>query len=247
MPFDVARILSIRDTTNDLTLKSASVHWYVGQEPDPSGTTGNPEVWVPIGYGPLRIQPSDASTLYAVSSSASDTMSIVIEGVRAGNLTSATVTMTGATAVSLGAWTEVHKIHLLYLPAGTIEIWEDAQTTGTLLGTLPIGKTGFRYYTFALWPTPSSALTLTVDYQRQVQDMVSNTDEPLWPEDFHWVLAAGARMLEWEKQDDSRWQAARQEYEKGVRDLKWFVHQQTNSTGRATVGSRLGPWYPKGS
>jgi hypothetical protein len=54
-------------------------------------------------------------------------------------------------------------------------------------------------------------------------------------------------MLEYEKQDDRRYPAARAEYQQGVRDLKWFVTQQADG-GMASGGrSQLGAWYPAGS
>ncbi len=252
LPYDVQRIMSVRDTSNDIKLRSESFQWFTEAQPDPATSTGNPEIWVPVGYGALRMQPSDSSTLYAVSSSASDTTpKLTVEGIRSGNLTTATVPLTGTNPVSLGAWTQVNKAYLTALPVGTVSIWEDDAVTGTLLATLPIGKTHFRYFNIALWPTPSSAITLTVDYLRNIEDMVGNTDQPMLPEDFHWVLSAGARMMEWEKQDDKRYAVARDEYERGVRDLKWFVRTRADAHEMSGMGewrgSRLGPWFPRGT
>lgn len=252
LPYDVARIMAMRDTTNDLKLTSETFQWYTEEAPDPSTATGNPEVWVPIGVGPVRYQPANESTLYAISTGA-DTPTIYVEGISGGNLTTFSVAITGTTKKSLGTWSAINKLYVSAAATGLVSVWEDDATTsdgGTLLATLPIGQTHFRYQTVALWPTPSSALTLTVDYLRTVMDLVNGTDEPLLPEDFHWVLSSGARMLEYEKQDDSRYSAAKAEYEKGLRDLKWFVTQRAD--GREPIagtvrGSRLGPWYPRGS
>ena len=77
--------------------------------------------------------------------------------------------------------------------------------------------------------------------------MTESMDEPLVPRDFHWVIEAGAKMLEYEKQDDRRYPAAKGEYEKGVRDLKWFVTQQADGRDGTAGRSQLGPWYPAGS
>jgi hypothetical protein len=54
-------------------------------------------------------------------------------------------------------------------------------------------------------------------------------------------------MLEYEKMDDRRYPAARDEWQKGVRDLKWFVTQQADGVGTVVGRSQLGPWYPAGS
>ena len=70
LPPDVARIIAIRDATNDLTLKGGSWRWYTEQEADPTSTTGTPSVWVPVGQVAVAAQPSDASKLYVDSTSA---------------------------------------------------------------------------------------------------------------------------------------------------------------------------------
>jgi len=157
--------------------------------------------------------------------------------------------MTGTTTVAIGTLTDIVEITKFYLSAaavGTVTLTEDA-VGGTALSRIPIGQTHARYMRIALWPAPSSALSLTLDYVRQIEDMAENTDEPLVPRDFHWVIEAGAKMLEYEKQDDRRYPAAKAEYERGIRDLKWFVTQQADGGGPVGGRSQLGAWYPAGS
>jgi hypothetical protein len=254
MPPDVARIIALHDTTNDVTVRGEPWAWYAAQTPDPADHTGIPEIWVPVGQVPYAAQPSNASKLYVDSTSASDTSICYVEGTRTGGYPfSSSVTMTGATAVQVGDWTDILAITKFYLSAsavGSVTLTEDAEG-GTELARIPIGQTHARYLRIALWPTPSSVNSYTLDYQRQIEDMEQHTDEPLVPRDFHWVIAAGARMLEYEKQDDRRYPAAKVDFEKGVRDLRWFVTQQADGRsltgGQAFVGSRLGPWYPRGT
>ena len=250
LPPDVARVVGMRDASNDLTLRGASWEWYQAMEPDPTSTTGNPSVWVPAGFSAVAAQPSNASSIYVDSTSASDTGTCYVEGIRTGGypFTSA-VTMTGATAVQIGSWSDILSIAKFTISAsavGSVTLHEDAEG-GTELARIPIGQTTARYLRIALWPTPSSAVTITLDYQRQVTDLVAPNDEFLIPPDFHWVIEAGAKMLEYEKQDDRRYPAARAEYQQGVRDLKWFVTQQADGTAPIGGRSQLGPWYPAGS
>lgn len=250
LPQDVARIVNVRDATNDLTLRGTSWEWYTAQEPDPTAMTGTPECWVPAGFSAVASQPSNASALYVDSTSASDTGTCFVEGIRTGGYPfSQAVTMTGTTAVAIGSWTDILAVTKFYLSTsavGTVTLVEDAEG-GTELARIPIGQSSSRYLRIALWPCPSSAITYTLDYQRQIPDMLSPHDEPWIPADFHWVIEAGAKMLEYEKQDDRRYPAARDEYYKGIRDLKWFVNQQADG-GEASAGrSSLGPWYPAGS
>lgn len=98
-----------------------------------------------------------------------------------------------------------------------------------------------------LWPTPASIYTLTLDYVRNIDDLTLAEDEVLVPKDFQWVIEAGAKMLEYEKQDDRRYPAAKGEFEKGIRDLKWFVTQQADGMDVPVQRSSLGPWYPAGT
>ena len=250
LPQDVARVIGMRDGSNDAVLRGVPWEWYLAHEPDPTSTTGTPECWAPAGFSAVASPPADASKLYVDSTSASDTDTCYIEGIRTGGYPfSSSVTMTGTTAVQVGSFTDIIAVTKFYLSAnavGTVTLHEDADG-GTELARIPIGQSSARYLRVALWPCPSSAITLTLDYMRQVPDMLAPYDEPWIPTDFHWVIEAGAKMLEYEKQDDRRYPAARAEYEKGVRDLKWFVCQQADG-GDATAGrSQLGPWYPAGS
>lgn len=251
LPQDLARIIGIRDADNDLVLRGEPWSWYIRNEPDPTSTTGTPEVWCPVGTYAVAAQPSDASKIYVDSTAAGDTNSCYVEGVRTGGgRFAATITMNGVTAVQAGSYTDIIAIDKFYLSAaavGDVTLHSDAEG-GTELAKIPIGNTYARYFRVALWPCPDDAYTYTVDYHRQVRDMVNANDEALVPDDFAWVLAAGARMMEYEKLDDRRYPAAKADFEKGVRDLKWFVAQQADGqSARTPQWSSLGPWYPAGT
>lgn len=250
LPPDVARIIGMRDATNDAVLRGVPWEWYQANETDATSNTGTPEVWAPVGQVAVATQPSNASAVYVKSTSASDTSTCYIEGIRTGGyLFSDSVTMTGTSSVKVGTPTDIVSITKFYLGSsavGTVTLHEDSGL-GTELARIAIGQSHARYLRIVLWPTPSSVISLTLDYVRQVEDMSENTDEPLVPRDFHWVIEAGAKMLEYEKQDDRRYPAAKAEYEKGIRDLKWFVTQQADGSDMSAGRSQLGPWYPAGS
>jgi hypothetical protein len=249
--YQMARITAIRDTTNDYTLRSEPFAWYTIIAPDPSATTGNPEVWVPLGFYPVYRQPSSEDSLQIVSSAAGDTtQTCYLEGTHNSVYTSTSFTLNGTTAVTNGTkWSELTKIYVSAACAGIVSVWQTAVTTGTLLAQIPIGKTHARYQGLALWPTPSSAVSLTVDGYRAIPDLVNGTDEPQLPEDFHALISDGARMLEYERQDDTRYAVAKADFEKGLRDLKWYLHglPDARPSGAGGPASRLGPWFPKGS
>lgn len=250
LPPDVARIIGLRDTTNDVVLRGQPWEWYAGLEADPGDSTGVSSVWVPAGFSPVSSQPADASKVYVDSTSSSDTGTCLVEGVRTGGAPfSQTVTMTGTTAVQVGAWSDITAITKFYLSVsavGVVTLHEDAEG-GTELARIPVGQSSASHLRIALWPTPASVATITLDYIRQIPDLQSAHDAPLLPLDFQWLLDAGIRMLEYEKMDDRRYPAAMADFNKGVRDLKWFVTQQADGRAMPSGHSSLGPWYPAGS
>lgn len=251
LPPIVGRVLSVLDTANRVPLEGQSWSWYRNIEPDPSAVTGTPEAYVPYGLSAVSKQPSNASKVYADSTAAGDTQTCYVEGFRTGGYAfSTSVTMNGATAVQIGSYTDIIEITKFYLSSvavGDVTLNEDAEA-GTELGKIPIGSTFARFWVVALWPTPSSALTYTIDCDRIVPEMTAPNDQPLLPEDFHYILALGVRMKEYEKQDDTRYAVAAREFAKGVSDLKWrLVGNPVISNKLAEPPSRLGAWYPAGS
>lgn len=253
LPPGVSRVEGIRETTNDRTLAMRSREWYHAQQPDPTNETGTPEVWVPYGFQAVAKQPSNASEVFVDSTSAADTNTAYIEGIRTGGYPrTLSVVMTGTTAVSLGAaitdFVQITKFYLSAAAVGAVTLHEDA-SGGTELARIPIGETFSRYQAIALWPTPSSAITYTVDGERDLPDMSNNTDEPPFPRRFHRILTDYALWKEYEKLDDDRAPAAERRWKQGVSDLRYFVTCPPDylpvAGERRNLGrSRLGAYYP---
>ena len=256
LPQSVAHIQNISERTNNVNLDRKSLGWL--RQVDPGLTaSGTPSAYIPRGVQQVAVQPSDASSVFVDSTSASDTNTCYIEGYRTGGyFRSVSVSMTGVTAVDVSAatsdWIEITKFYLSAAAVGTVTLHEDA-SGGTELARIPIGQLYARYQGVQLWPTPSAAVTYYVDYTRGLTDLVNGTDEPLLHEEWHWLLVAGARMLEYEKQDDAqRYLAAKREFDDGLKKLRFAVHQQAvgspNLRGHlAQAPSRLGGQYPAGS
>lgn len=267
LPASIANITSIRNQTNRRTLMPQSQAWYRDAYPDPTAVTGIPDAWVELGFSPVATQPSNASELFVKSDSASDaaTRSVIVEGYTTGGAPrSVTVAMNGVTAVSLGAtittWVEITKFYFALgstgattPTAGNVTLNEDSGA-GTELARIPIGQSYSRYKRIALAICPSSAITYYVDFQRDVTDMSALGDQPILPPRFHRLLGVGARMREYEKQNQmDRYKAAQAEYIFGLKKLKYFVFSQTAGSPnlRGRVGrdrpSQLGGWYGAGT
>jgi hypothetical protein len=250
LPFMVGRVMGIRDKDNDITLRGVSWEWYRDNVPDPDGTTGIPRVWAPDGYSCCLEQPADASKVYITSTSASDVQTCQVEGIIVPfREFSESVTLTGVTPVQVGSSAYIvrlTKISLSSPAVGTIDITEDSDS-GTSLASIQPGQITTRYPKIALYPQSSTNILYAIDYERTFSDMVLPHEEPVLPRQFHWVLEAGARMLEYEKIDDRRYPAALADFQRGVRDLKWFVSQQADGSDTHAGHSSLGAWYPAGS
>jgi hypothetical protein len=254
LPESVARIHHISETTNDIALEAMSLGRYRHADPDPASSSGTPTHYVPIGRVAVATQPSNASEIFVDSTSASDTNTAYIEGIITGGYTrTASVSMTGQTAVTLSAaitsFIEITDFYLSAAAVGTVTLHEDA-SGGTELARITIGAKRPRYYGFYLWPTPSAAVTYTVDYRREIADLVNDTDEPPLPTDIHPALVAYAVAREKEKTGDTNGSLqAMARYQKFLKHLKYQTQTLSDELpvlGRgAMVGrSRLGAWFP---
>jgi len=248
----VDRVTAVTERTNDWRLGMRTLDWYRRHEPDPTASTGTPSIWVPLGRGAVAQQPSNASQLFVDSTSAGDTGTATIEAIYgSGSYGSFANNMGGISAVIVGPATTmaVTKFYLSVAAVGTVTLVEDAEG-GTVLATIVAGDTTTRYQGLALWPTPSSAITYQVDYERAALDLINANDEPPLPTKFHRLLVLGARMKEYEKMDDERYIAAKGEYEAGLKQLTYSVacppdYLPVSGQGRLPAQrSRLGAQYP---
>jgi hypothetical protein len=246
----VARINRITEQTNDRKLEYRTPQWLDSVAPDP--TTGTPWAWIPKGYVEVHTQPSDASAVFVDSTSASDVATAYVEGIRTGGYyASVKVTMTGTTAVQVGAITDFIVITKFYLSSaaiGTVTLHEDA-SGGTELSKIAIGDLRAQFYAFQLYNTPAAALTYTCDILRSIPDMTQDTDEPLIPDDFHDLLIDMAEMRELRKQDDQeRWSMLTGDVKRGQDALKSFVINHPDWVpdwnGHRGEISTLGAWFP---
>lgn len=256
VPQSVARIKKLYETTNDYALVGLSQDAYRTFDPDTTAHTGTPTHWVDLGWNAVSAQPSDASEIFIDSTSASDTGTVYIEGYRTGGyFVSLSTTMTGTTAKTLGAaYTDIIEITKFYISAtavGAVTLHEDA-SGGTELARIPIGQTYARYKRIALWPCPAAAITYSIDYERDIQDMANANDEPVLPVRFHALLIDGALLREMTKKDDSRVSMAAREYSRQLGNLKYFLctatdHRPVMGGRMGSRPSQLGAWYPSGS
>lgn len=251
LPQALTKINSLYQTTNNWRLTEKSLDWL--RTVDPQQESGTPSVYVPKGYEAVAVQPSDASSIFVKSSSASDTGTAYIQGIRTGGiLGSSSVTMTGATAAQIGSfsdWVSIDKFWVSTAAVGSITLHEDSGS-GTELAQISIGRYRPYYFVILLWPTPAEVLTYSFDFTREILDLVQDTDEPYLPTDFHDLLSIGGRKDEYEKMDDSRFGAASREYKEKYDDFIYWLQCRpsvrlipSGTSGRIGY-SDLGGMYP---
>lgn len=253
LPPSLARIKLIQDRTNMRLLKPLTLNEIRRRDPGLS-STGTPLAYALVGTVQVGAQPSAATGVWAVSSSASDTTPQVnVEAIRTGGYlhTPAQTTLTGTTRVAIGSqtdYTEITKFSLNTPAVGDVTLY-DAAAAGNILAVIPKGQTYARYVSIHWHPIPATAQTLYVDYTRQVTDLVSPTDEPLLPLDFHWLIPCGIRWKEYEKASDDRYTVAKAEFETGIKGLRNWAQTDggallsLRTRRRVAQWSQLGPWY----
>ncbi len=272
LPQALVKVRDIYDLTNQRRVFPKTMDYLRNVDPGLSATSSTVLNWIPLnGWGAEAVELTSTGVgLWAVSSSASDTTQKVyvettrLGGVRGGTAVSAGTTITGLTRVQIGTLADHVEIVKFYTDAvavGTLSLY-DAASAGNLLSTIQIGRTSARYYMIQLYPTPGAAVTLSVDCQRAIQDLVQATEEPLLPEDYHHVLVHLACYEEWLNRDDPR---ATREYNPDPRGTKGHANillenlqhflltspdeipVQRGPRGHSQRVSRLGGYYPAGT
>jgi hypothetical protein len=217
-------------------LREQTLGWYRENFPDPANVSGTPLYYVPMGFGRIHTRPTAASELFVKSTAAGDTQIAYVDVIRTdGYRRLLQVALTGVTAVSLGvAITDVIDVVDFYLAtaaAGTVTLTMTSGL-GTELSRIPIGATFSRFYRYALVPTPSSAITYTIDGMAALSDLVNDTDEPFPNPDFHDLLVDGAVHDEWKSRGRSQDASElRIEIENRLKELRGAILEWPDADG----------------
>lgn len=264
LPQAIVGMRDLYDVTNQRRILPRTLDWLRNVDPGLSATSSYTEFWIPLnGWGAQAQELTSTGVgLWAVSDSASDTTQKAyvettrLGGVRAGTAVAAGTTLTGTNRVAIGTQTdhiEVVKFYLDTVPLGNVSLY-DAASSGNLLSTITIGRTNARYYMLQLYPTAGAAVTISGDGQRWIQDLAQDTEEPLFPEDYHMALVHGACYDEWRNRDDDRAKEDLAEMNELLKDLRHKVLNtpddipvQRGPRGTAERVSRLGGNYPAGT
>lgn len=250
----IGRINGIHERTNDWSLERRSLDQLRCIDPGLT-SSGSPTSWIMRGWFPVQKHPSDASAIFLKGGDVTDVQSayweVIQQGASGPTPFSGTTVLTGTTAVNIDtavtAATEVTKLTLSFGAIRGVTIHEDSGA-GPQLGEIPRGRTHNRYLHVQLWPTPTGVITYRLDYTREIQDLVEDSEISLLPPDYHHILHRGAEFEEWRKLDDTRAEMCRQDLEAEIVTLNhWLWDLAEEESTYPPEHSRLGPWYPAGS
>mgnify|MGYP001569621582 CR=1 FL=1 len=247
----VLKILSVVDQTNDLKLVQISESEVEAYDPD-LNDSGTPSYYTLYGIDYVNNQPSAASVVTVVSSSAADTTQTVqIIGISSGVEAAETLTLNCAVnVVGTTSFTSLRRITKSATTTGRITATTNAGVVTNVI--IPPRRILVEYQPIRLWPVPAGIYTIYVRYIRNPIPMRDASDIPDLPDMWHSVLldlvmAQGHEFLyEFDPASRKRGMAA-----KSMQDLKANQGQKRDYSpviGRRRFKSlslgRLGPFYP---
>ncbi len=253
LPASLSRIRAVTERDTDRNLEPMTLNELRLVDPG-FNATGTPWAYVLHGYRPIKYVPASTG-IWAASSSAADTTQVArINGTRTTGLASGdqTATLTGATRVALGSFTDyvdVTSIALSAVGAGLVSFY-DAAAAGNTIAEIAIGQTVANYFVIQLYPQPTATITYYVDGTLKIPTLDNAAEAPLIPEEFHDLLAAYARMRWYETTtEQAKAGEAKEEYAIGLSRLKHYVASQPAEIpilGRPHRRrfSRYGSWFP---
>jgi hypothetical protein len=256
LPSAFSRLDHLVSITDNLPLTEKSLGWWRSIPPT-SMAAGTPFAYIVLGLRPTAVDPAaTGKPTYVVSSAVGDTTQVAT--IRAllldGTVAQANATLTGTARVQVGTWTTAINILGFFLQTvatGTVTLY-DAAAAGNVLGTIPASRYDLLRTAIALVPTPSGDRTLQVDGQLALDAPMTTTDRPWIPEEWEHVLEMGARLNEYEKQDDDRYAALQRALAAEEKKFRWFCVNRPDyrptpgMTNPVQTTSNLGPYYPAG-
>lgn len=258
LPQAATKIIAILDRSNATPLGEMTIQDVRYNDPGNNASSGVPYGYVPYNLSaPVNRDPTAAAELFVKSTSAIDGAGLTayLTGIVTGGYQRRVqIPMNGVTAVSFAAsitsWTDITKFYLSSPAKGDVTLTMTSGA-GTELAFIPYGRAMARYSRILLYPVPTAIVTYTADVELAVEDLVNANDEPIFNEDFHWIITSGALMREYlrkEKMDE--YAAERGRRTEGIAELVAFTRRPGGLDRRLAAPrrfSQLGSNFQAGS
>lgn len=229
LPNDFGKELYVHDSTNNKNIPFISLVKLVEDFTDTISSSGNVGRYT-IFQDVVRAQPSSASTLSLVSSSASDTnQSVRIKGTDSNDVEiDETVALNGTTtATSSNSFKEIRSISKTASTTGRITITSNSgAVTNAILSPADLD---YKLTKIRLHYNPSNSLTLNVPYYRRPYPLSNDNDTPIIPCADGIELGAIAQAWRYKRQF-AKAQEFERLFEKWIVDVAWDQENQPNQT-----------------
>lgn len=257
LPLAASKVIIICDRTNMIPLDEISLQDIRFNDPGNVSSSSAPYAYAIQNLAaPVNRDPTAAAELFVKSTSAIDGAGLTayITGVVTGGYQrTVSIPMNGVTAVSLASsittWESITKFYLSSPAKGDVTLTMTSGA-GTELAFIPYGKAMSRYSRIILFPPPSAAVTYYADVELAVEDLVNLHDEPIFQEDFHWIITCSAMMRELLKKEKApQYAAEKARLKEGISELISFLRTPSGLSRRRTLPrrfSQLGANFPTG-
>ena len=223
---EVDRIAVLRQISTPTRLMYLPDHIFYQYVVDPENQGSGPpriyRLWEETGFSTNL---AAADTIYVSSSSTSDGSTFTVRVVgrnSSGEVVAETLTLSGTSSVtSTTTWAA----------AGLMQISKSAATTGTITCYRTTGATVLselepdnlapRFKRVSLYPIPSSAITMYLEYYERYRYLINDADVPQMDSQWTWVLREGALAKAWEyKQNEQLSLAHRAMFQQGLLQMR---------------------------
>jgi len=191
---DIRHIALVRQEETPIKLTRMTDEDFYEIEPEPD-SSGNPEIYRVWEVSGVKTKLSTADTIDVVSSSTSDAndddLTVTVYGYVNNILQSESYTLNGTTTVSGSTTFDARDVFVSKSKdtAGTITLTENSgSTTLTTMGKEernPIHKV------LSLYPIPSSAITVYVEYYGHMRELTNDGDVPMFDSNWHYIVRLG--------------------------------------------------------
>ncbi len=227
LPGDFKKPVKVRDTTNGKDIPEILLEDMGRYYSNTLGTEGNISNYAML-EDVVQVQPTSASQISVVSSSASDTtQTVTIRGISNNVEVSETLTVNGtSTQTTAGSYTKITGISKDTDSVGFITCTAGASN----LALLAQKQTTSYYKKLRLYSIPSTAIVLSVPYITNPARLIEDGDYPIT--DICDLIEIGAMADAWrEKRQFQKAQVFEMLFEKNIEEYIW---DDENSANRVT-------------
>lgn len=234
LPNNFGKPVYVYNATYLTELSAISLQELVKDYQSSLSSSGVPTRYVLLKSMPVRRQPTSASTLSIVSSSASDTTQIVrVKGYTSNGVeVDESVTLTGTSAVATtNSYTEIRSISKSATTTGYITITSNSgAVTVAVLGS---GDTAYSVNILRLHYIPNGIVTINCPYIVDPSPLTNDLDQPVI--DCAVAIELGATMMAWRyKRQFSKANEYERQYERAIDTLVWDL--ENSSTRQRMMG-----------